>query len=191
MRHTRVFPALLIAAVVLAARAGEEELEPNFQTGRRSIEPDPLALPQWSVEDRAAFAAGQPVNLGGGLWSDERFPLEPTEAASSKPGNAEAEDVEFVRPVDLGALVPSPLTIASPAGPEAAELLRARPRSDTPLWRTLAGVFPGVLAIFGSAVYWWTRRQERRPRLFHFPDTEPPARLGGPHSGGSGAVLRW
>jgi uncharacterized membrane protein YgcG len=187
----RVFPALLIAAVVLAARAGEEELESNFQTGRRSIEPDPLALPQWSVEDRAAFAAGQPVNLGGGLWSDDRFPLEPTEAASSKPVNAEAEDVEFVRPVDLGALVPGPLTIA-PAGPEAAELLlRASPRADTPFWRALFGVLPIVIAVFGSAVYWWTRRQERRPRLFHFPDTEPLARLGGPHSGGSGAVLRW
>jgi hypothetical protein len=189
MRYPRGFSALLIAAVVLAARADEEERESNFQTGRRSIEPDPLALPQWSVDDRAAFAAGRPVNLGGGLWSDDRFPLEPTEAASSKLGNAEAEDVEFVRPVDLGALVP--LTIASAAGSEAAESLRTRPRGDTPLWRTLAGVFPGVLAIFGSAVYWWTRRQDRRPCLFHFPDSEPPARLGGPHSGGSGAVLRW
>jgi hypothetical protein len=55
----------------------EEELSPTLESNRQPLGPDPLALPQWSAVELAAFAAGRPVNLGGGLWTAERYPLQP------------------------------------------------------------------------------------------------------------------
>jgi hypothetical protein len=54
----------------------EEELAPTLESNRQPLGPDPLELPQWRAEEVAAFEAGRPVNLGGGLWSPERFPLQ-------------------------------------------------------------------------------------------------------------------
>jgi hypothetical protein len=190
MRPSRILAALLPAVATCLLQAGEEELEVNLQTGRRTLEADPLVLPQWSAEDLAAFAAGNPVNLGGGLWSEERYPLEPRKPLPSPPVIGEAE-IEFVRPVDLRALEHSPSPIASAAGPEAAALLRTAPRVHTPRWRS---VFTALQLLVGGAavaIGWRIRRHRLRPRIFQFPESESAARLGGPHCGGSGAVLRW
>lgn len=55
----------------------EEELSPTLESNRQPLGPDPLTLPQWSAVEQAAFGAGRPVNLGGGLWTAERYPLQP------------------------------------------------------------------------------------------------------------------
>lgn len=58
----------------------EEELAPALDSNRQPLGPDPLEWPQWSAAEVEAMAAGRPVNLGGGLWSPERFPLQPVPA---------------------------------------------------------------------------------------------------------------
>jgi hypothetical protein len=55
----------------------EEELEPTMESNRRPLGPNPLVLPQWSLEENKAFDDGRPVNLGGGLWTADRYPLQP------------------------------------------------------------------------------------------------------------------
>lgn len=55
----------------------EAELAPALDSNRLPMGPDPLEFPQWPAEEVAAFEAGRPVNLGGGLWSPERYPLQP------------------------------------------------------------------------------------------------------------------
>jgi len=56
----------------------EDELAPALDSNRQPLGPDPLSWPQWLPGERAAFEAGRPVNLGGGLWPAERHPLEPS-----------------------------------------------------------------------------------------------------------------
>jgi len=60
----------------------EEELAPALDSNRQPLGPDPLEWPQWSAAEVEAMRAGRPVNLGGGLWSPERFPLQPVPALS-------------------------------------------------------------------------------------------------------------
>jgi hypothetical protein len=55
----------------------EDELEPTLESNLQPLEPDPLLLPQWTTEEVAVLEAGRPVNLGGGLWTAERYPLQP------------------------------------------------------------------------------------------------------------------
>jgi len=69
-------PELPLSASGMGSVA-EEELAPTLESNRQPLGPDPLVLPQWSAEERAAFEAGRPVNLGGGLWPAERYPLQP------------------------------------------------------------------------------------------------------------------
>jgi hypothetical protein len=74
--------ALLVFVVALSALAQTdervEEPDANVESGRQTtLTPDPLALPAWSAADERAFARGRPVNLGGGLWPANVFPLQP------------------------------------------------------------------------------------------------------------------
>lgn len=55
----------------------EEELVPSLESNRQPLGPDALILPQWTRDEQAAFDAGRPVNLGGGLWTADRYPLQP------------------------------------------------------------------------------------------------------------------
>ncbi|MFN0126621.1 MAG: hypothetical protein ACKV19_08050 [Verrucomicrobiales bacterium] len=55
----------------------EHELEPAMDSNRQPLGPDPLVLPQWTEEEAQAMAAGRPTNLGGGLWTKDRYPLQP------------------------------------------------------------------------------------------------------------------
>lgn len=55
----------------------EDELAPALESNRQPLGPDPLVWPQWTADEAAAFDAGRPVNLGGGLWTAERYPLQP------------------------------------------------------------------------------------------------------------------
>ena len=55
----------------------EDELAPALDSNRQPIGPDPLEWPQWTDAEAAAMDSGRPPNLGGGLWSPARFPLQP------------------------------------------------------------------------------------------------------------------
>ena len=68
----------------------EDELAPTLESNRQPLGPDPLVLPQWTREEAAAFDNGRPVNLGGGLWSPERHPLQPAPPWPPAPASAPA-----------------------------------------------------------------------------------------------------
>ena len=81
-----VMRAAAAAAVVVMASVeaqtdetpvDEPELESGIEAGRRDASPPVLTLPAWTIEDQREFRAGRPVNLGGGLWPKEHFPLQP------------------------------------------------------------------------------------------------------------------
>lgn len=112
-----------------ASQSLEEAAEPSARE-RPDLGPDPLALPQWSAEEAAALKAGRPANLGGGLWTDDLYPLEwaPPVARfagflESVPGPLSAERLKAYQQDPRGCVDPQRLLL-----PEQKQVLEAQLR---------------------------------------------------------------
>ena len=170
----------------------EPELVPNLEAGRRNLGPDPLVLPQWLPAEAEALATGRPANLGGGLWTEERYPLD---AVPPAPATAEVDSASATAPPGPladswldGGLAQSekhPPPLAAPASVPAATA-RAGRSMPSRWWLCLPGIAMALATGWFGLCRWW-----RRAGPCEFPEVEVGPRLGAPHSGGSGAVVQW
>lgn len=181
----------------------EHELMPAMESNRQPLGPDPLVLPQWTEEEAEAMAAGRPTNLGGGLWTKDRYPLQPVPPWPAAPplrdrapaGVLPSDWVsarEAARLPPLEALQAEPMASAPPRVTRGVQDAADRHRG----WLTLALLSLSALALAWAAGRRWLGARSTAATMDAagpavWLEVERPIRLGGVHSGGSGATMEW